>query len=92
MIPYVPRSPGAVASDCLEDLQLWRLLEQPVLKPVNFEVYKTRNEHLFVCQDLTECYNWMPCGESLAEYGSLSNTEEEVNVLYRFILMGFLVY
>lgn len=48
-IPYAPRSPDAVASVCLDELQLWRLLEQPVLKPVNSEVYKTRNEHLFVC-------------------------------------------
>lgn len=48
-IPYVPRSPVAVASVCLEDLQLQRHLKQPVLKPVNFEVYKNQTEHLFVC-------------------------------------------
>lgn len=31
----------------------------------------------------------MPCGEHLAEQGNLSNTEEEVNILYHFILKGF---
>lgn len=30
----------------------------------------------------------MPCGESLPDYGNLSNTEE-VNILYHFNLKGF---
>lgn len=85
-IPYAPRSP--VASACLEDLQLEMLVKLPVLRTALFEVFKPRNEHLFVCQDLTECYSWMPCGESLAEYGNLPKTEEEVNILYHFILKG----
>lgn len=70
------------------DLQLQRLLEQPVLKPVRLEDCENRNGRQFVGWDLTGCCGWMARGASWAERGIYPNTGKEVSLLNHFNLKG----
>lgn len=71
-----PAAAEAFRTACLEASGIWRLWEP-------------RNERLLVGWDLTECYGWMPRGESWAEYGIYSSTGKEVSLLNHFNILNY---